>query len=449
MGKLFNRAAMTVSVAPGVGPAVLATAKSSAYCTFAEAGVANGDIVSYFIDDGNNFEIGVGAYTSSGTTMSRDIVRLSKIAGVAGTTKVTLTSAAIVYLSPAKEDFYTLPNLLWLKGRNFANTADLNMFRVNSQNYTQFENPIFYDNGLGFNDRHALLAIERHITTAPTDIFPNIWSLAQGRGDNTNFVGVAGADLRAYDNADINGSTKGVLYGLQIVVSPLIARNNSPFDDVTGINMVNVGTVKATDAFYVGEGAGSSIVGPHWDAAFLCGADATYAFRSTAAHDYGLDFVSNSPATFAQAAIRIPNNTMFVARNNAGAADVLLAKLTTGDVLGLCPNGFGYTAGAGGTVTQLTSKSTGVTLSKVSGAITMSGVALAAATIVSFTLTNTLIAVGDVLALNHVSGGTVGAYTLNAQCAAGSAQINVRNNTAGSLSDAIVIQFVLIKGANA
>lgn len=112
-------------------------------------------------------------------------------------------------------------------------------------------------------------------------------------------------------------------------------------------------------------------------------------------------------------------------------------------------SGIGYAAGAGGTVTQITSKSTGVTLSKVSGAITMNNAALAAGTIVSFVLTNTAIAATDVLILNHISGGTPGSYTLNARAAAGSATIDVRNNTAGSLSEAIVIQFVVIKAVNA
>lgn len=110
--------------------------------------------------------------------------------------------------------------------------------------------------------------------------------------------------------------------------------------------------------------------------------------------------------------------------------------------------GIGYATGAGGTVAQATSKATGVTLSTASGQITMNNAALAAATIVSFVLTNTAIAATDVLVLNHISGGTVGSYTLNAQCAAGSATINVRNNTAGSLSEAIVIQFALIKAVN-
>lgn len=111
---------------------------------------------------------------------------------------------------------------------------------------------------------------------------------------------------------------------------------------------------------------------------------------------------------------------------------------------------FGYGGtGTGGSVTQITSKATGVTLSKACGAITMNNAALAAATIVSFTLTNTLIAAGDVLILNHISGGTVGSYTLNAQCAAGSATINIRNNTAGSLGEAVVIQFALVKAVSA
>ncbi len=105
--------------------------------------------------------------------------------------------------------------------------------------------------------------------------------------------------------------------------------------------------------------------------------------------------------------------------------------------------------GDGGAVTQSTSKSTGVTLSKKCGQITLNGAALAADTTVSFTLTNTTIAATDLLVLNHVSGGTAGSYLLNAQCAAGSASINVRNITAGSLSEAIVIGFALVKAVTA
>jgi hypothetical protein len=105
---------------------------------------------------------------------------------------------------------------------------------------------------------------------------------------------------------------------------------------------------------------------------------------------------------------------------------------------------FGYGSGRG-TVTQQTNKSTGVTLNAPCGAITMNGAALNADTTVTFTLTNSSIAANDLLVLNHISGGTAGSYVLNAQAAAGSASINVTNISTGSLSEAIVIDFAIIK----
>lgn len=117
----------------------------------------------------------------------------------------------------------------------------------------------------------------------------------------------------------------------------------------------------------------------------------------------------------------------------------------TGAITSSGTAGMGYVTGAGGTVIQATSKSTGVTLSKITGRITMNAAALAAGAIVSFTLTNTTIAATDVIIVNHASGGTVGAYLINVQAGAGTAVINVRNTTAGSLSEAIVISFAVIK----
>ncbi len=105
----------------------------------------------------------------------------------------------------------------------------------------------------------------------------------------------------------------------------------------------------------------------------------------------------------------------------------------------------GYITGDGGTVTQATSKSTAVTLNKKCGTVTLNNAALAADAIVSFTLTNSTIAATDVIVLNHASAGTAGKYALNAQAAAGSASINVTNISAGSLSEAIVIRFAVIK----
>jgi hypothetical protein len=117
----------------------------------------------------------------------------------------------------------------------------------------------------------------------------------------------------------------------------------------------------------------------------------------------------------------------------------------TGNVLS-SGGGVGYTTGNGGTVSQPTSKSTGVTLNKLCGTITLNNAALAAATIVTFTVTNSTVAATDVIVVQHDSGGTTGAYTIAANTSAsGSFKISVRNNTAGSLGEAIVIRFAVIK----
>lgn len=109
--------------------------------------------------------------------------------------------------------------------------------------------------------------------------------------------------------------------------------------------------------------------------------------------------------------------------------------------------GLGYGIGAGGTVTQATSKSTGVTLNAYSGTITMNNAALNATTSVAFLLTNSAIAANDVLIVNFKSGNTANSYFVSVDAVSnGSASISVRNYTAGNLSEALVLSFVVIKG---
>jgi hypothetical protein len=104
----------------------------------------------------------------------------------------------------------------------------------------------------------------------------------------------------------------------------------------------------------------------------------------------------------------------------------------------------GYTTDAQGTVTQITSKATAVTLNKSAGQITLNGAALGATTNVTFTLNNSFISPNDVLVLN-IYGGTSGSYNVWVSgLAVGSATITVRNITGGSLTEAPVINFALI-----
>lgn len=121
----------------------------------------------------------------------------------------------------------------------------------------------------------------------------------------------------------------------------------------------------------------------------------------------------------------------------------------SGGILSITGDGIGYGTGAGSTAIQATNKATTVVLNNICGQITMNGAILNAATIVSFTLTNSKVALGDTVLINHLSGGTVGAYTFNAASAAGSAIIYVRNATAGNLTETPVLLFTVIKSVTA
>lgn len=108
----------------------------------------------------------------------------------------------------------------------------------------------------------------------------------------------------------------------------------------------------------------------------------------------------------------------------------------------------GYSAAAQGSVTQLTSKSTAVTLNKSAGQITMNNAALAGNTAASFTLNNSLISANDTIIVcisSITTGSTAGAYTSYvSNMTSGSASITLRNLSGTSYSEAIVINFSVI-----
>ena len=105
----------------------------------------------------------------------------------------------------------------------------------------------------------------------------------------------------------------------------------------------------------------------------------------------------------------------------------------------------GYTAAAQGTVTQLTSKATAVTLNRSAGQITMNGAQLNAATNVTFTLNNSTISAKDVVILSIAAGATAGSYNCWVSGkGTGTCSITVRNISAGNLSEAVTINFAVI-----
>lgn len=136
---------------------------------------------------------------------------------------------------------------------------------------------------------------------------------------------------------------------------------------------------------------------------------------------------------------------------NFDSTIITLAKdaLGNGSILSNSPSGgLGYAAGAGGTVTQATSKATGVTLNKICGQITTASDLLAAATGVTFTLTNSAIAATDLVDVQVASGAsTVGSYQVECTSrASGSCTITIRNTLAlTGLSEALVLTFAVKK----
>ena len=123
---------------------------------------------------------------------------------------------------------------------------------------------------------------------------------------------------------------------------------------------------------------------------------------------------------------------------------------STGNILKIsATGGLGYGTGAGGTVTQATSKSTTVVLNKPCGQITMNNAALAAGTAVTFTLTNSVISGSDVIAISTKSSiSSNGVYIVSVDAVGtGECFISLRNVGAISRSDAVVLNFTVIKGA--
>jgi hypothetical protein len=154
--------------------------------------------------------------------------------------------------------------------------------------------------------------------------------------------------------------------------------------------------------------------------------------------------LANNAVTLAKVVAPLRNNT-FLARSTAGDGNYEAVDTTT--------TGLGFYTGAGGTVTQATSKATAFTLNTMCGQITTAADSLAADTPVSATWTNSKIATTDVVIISHKSsgpstGGTLGAYSFNVSCVVnGTATLTIRNlQPSVFLAEALVLNFVVIKG---
>ena len=114
----------------------------------------------------------------------------------------------------------------------------------------------------------------------------------------------------------------------------------------------------------------------------------------------------------------------------------------------------GYPTGTGGTVTQATSRTTGVTLNKITGEIVLFAVGLAGHDADEFVLTNSTIEANDVIMLCIKNGGSLAAGTRRYYVtqvntvSAGACTISVGNiDNSAITSESPTLQFVVLKGA--
>ena len=270
-----------------------------------------------------------------------------------------------------------MANATWLKGRNAANSADINMWRINSSNYLEPGACIYYDNTGGFISRAGHFYIARYDNSNPSTLELLKHEFARGMIDSSHYgaypygVGVGYSDC-IEDSAITADNQKGLLYGQQFSISPKRARNNTPYDDAAAVIIQHNGTGKATEHLYVGVSATMSGAS---ESTGVIGMEANADNAIYATGDYsvaGLNFsralASPNYATFgAGGAICVPTGTVVLTgRNAANSAYVELLKWTSGDVLEL--NGKEVLAWANWTPTISSGTGTLTSASNVAGA---------------------------------------------------------------------------------
>jgi hypothetical protein len=156
-----------------------------------------------------------------------------------------------------------------------------------------------------------------------------VWTVTKTGANTFTLNGSIGNG--AYSGSGAIATSAGVLVAGAFTVVPTVARGgltpSVASDDMAAVSAFNGGTMKATDAFYLGRNSG--IAGSEWTTVFTSDANADFGIRLNGTIvNYGLDFNSG---TFGLGAIRLGNNSPVVGRNAAGNADVEIFRVSALD----------------------------------------------------------------------------------------------------------------------
>lgn len=204
------------------------------------------------------------------------------------------------------------------------------------------------------------------------------------------------------------GVTPG--FGIQVTGSPITTSGN--------ITILNTGVTRLT------AGSGISLSGSN-----------------------GNVTISTSVGSGTVTSVGLTSSSLTVSGSPIVAAGTFVVDLpstiSVGNVTANSTGGIGYATGAGGTITQITSRTTGVTINKTTGAITLVSAA-GSGTFETFTVTNSTVAATDVVIVNQKSGTDKYQIFVTA-ITAGSFDITFAT-TGGTTTEQPVFNFAVIKG---
>jgi len=224
MVTLVNRAKVATATT-GTGTITLGTAESG-YQSFADAGVVDTDVVRYVIEDGTDWEIGTGTYTTSGTTLSRTVSESSNADAA-----LNLSGSAVVYVSATAED---IPPALELYAENPSSPTAPSATGTNAV-------------AIGSNAISSStdgIAIGTLAEASGTDKGVAIGYDAEARGTSGSFA--FGTSTRALGNQTVAIGFQTNVGGIGALGAGYTANAGSTFSTALGYNAVTASNSRAT-----------------------------------------------------------------------------------------------------------------------------------------------------------------------------------------------------------